>query len=47
VEALEQGRVPSAEERELQLGFPEAPADARGPRLLQDVESRHFAESVS
>ena len=47
VEALEQGRVPTAEERELQLGLPEAPTETRGPRLLQDVESRHFAESVS
>lgn len=48
VEALEQGRVPTAEERELQLGFPDTPADEpRGPRLLQDIESRHYAESVS
>ena len=47
VDALEQGRIPTAEERDLQLGFPEAPApEHRGPRLLQDVESRHFAESV-
>jgi transcriptional repressor NrdR len=48
VEALEQGRVPTAEERELQLGLPEGPApETRGPRLLQDVESRHYQESVS
>ncbi len=48
VEALEQGRIPTAEERELQLGFPDAPGtEPRGPRLLQDVESRHYQESVS
>ena len=47
VEALEQGRVPTAAERDLQLAFPEAEEAPRGPRLLQDVESRHFAESVS
>ena len=48
VEALEQGRVPSVEERELQLGFPDSSAAGpRGPRLLQDVESRHYRESVS
>ncbi|WP_343384979.1 transcriptional regulator NrdR [Candidatus Amarobacter glycogenicus] len=47
VDALEQGRVPTAEERELQLGLPEpAPAEPRGPRLLQDVESRHYVESM-
>jgi len=45
VEALETGRVPSIEERELQLSLPDA-TQPRGPRLLQDVESRHFAESV-
>ena len=47
VEALESGRVPTAEERDLQLSFPDASPEVRGPRLLQDVESRHFAESVS
>jgi transcriptional repressor NrdR len=47
VEALEQGRVPTAEERELQLGFPEPAEEPRVPRLLQDVESRHYQESVS
>ncbi|MCC6960508.1 MAG: transcriptional repressor NrdR [Dehalococcoidia bacterium] len=46
VEALESGRVPSIEERDLQLALPDATAEPRGPRLLQDVESRHFAESV-
>jgi transcriptional repressor NrdR len=47
VEALESGRIPTPEERELQLAFPDADPEPRGPRLLQDVESRHFAESVS
>jgi transcriptional repressor NrdR len=48
VEALEQGRIPTAEERDLQLGFPEpSNPEPRGPRLLQDVESRHYQESVS
>lgn len=47
VEALEQGRVPSLEERELQLGLPEPAEEPRGPRLLQDVESKHYQESVS
>ena len=48
VEALEQGRVPTIEERELQLGFPEtATPEPRGPRLVQDIESVHYAESVS
>jgi len=47
VEALEAGRVPTAEERSLQLSLPDVPDEPRGPRLLQDVESRHFAESVS
>jgi len=46
VEALESGRIPTAEERDLQLGFPE-PEPQRGPRLLQDVESLHVVESVS
>jgi transcriptional repressor NrdR len=44
VEALEQGRVPTQEERELQLSFPEAEQpEYRGPRLVQEIESRHFA----
>lgn len=48
VEALESGRVPTPEERELQLTLPEpGTPEPRGPRLLQDVESRHYAESVS
>ena len=48
VDALEQGRVPSQEERELQLALPEAEAARyRGPRLVQDLESRHYSESVS
>jgi len=47
VEALESGRVPTQEERDLQLALPDTPPEVRGPRLLQDVESRHFAESVS
>ena len=47
VEALESGRVPTPEERDLQLAFPDAAPEVRGPRLLQDVESRHYAESVS
>ena len=48
VEALESGRVPTPEERDLQLSFPEGETpEPRGPRLLQDVESRHYAESVS
>lgn len=48
VEALETGRVMTAEERDLQLSFPDAPpTEPRGPRLLQDVESRHYAGFVS
>jgi transcriptional repressor NrdR len=47
VEALEEGRVPTVEERNLQLALPEVAEEPRGLRLLQDVESRHFAESVS
>jgi len=47
VDALESGRVPTAEERNLQLSLPDVVEEPRGPRLLQDVESRHFAESVS
>ena len=48
VEALQEGRVASLQERTLQLSLPdtpgeEAPAPQR-PRLLQDVESVHFAE---
>lgn len=45
VEALEAGRVPTLEERTLQLAFPgEEPA---GPRLLQEIESRHFGETIA
>ncbi|HMO95469.1 MAG TPA: transcriptional regulator NrdR [Tepidiformaceae bacterium] len=49
VEQLEQGRVQTVEERTLQLALPdtEPSASQSGPRLLQDIESRHFAESVS
>ena len=44
VEALEQGRVPTPEERELQLSFPEGEQpEYRGPRLVQDIESLHLA----
>ena len=44
VEALEQGRVPTQEERELQLSFPQdEQPEYRGPRLVQEIESRHFA----
>ena len=45
VTALEEGRIASFEERNLQLPLPGDP-DAREPqppRLLQDVESRHYA----
>lgn len=46
LEALEEGRVPSVEERSLQLPLI-GNGDERAfrPRVLQDVESRHFAES--
>jgi transcriptional repressor NrdR len=47
VEALETGRVPTQQERDLQLSFPDEEPNPRGPRLLQEVESRHYAESVS
>ena len=45
VVALEEGRVLTIEERTLQLPLlgDSNDADAR-PRLLQDIESRHFAE---
>lgn len=46
VEALESGRVPTPEERDLQLAFPDATPEVRGPRLLQDIEGRHYVESV-
>ncbi len=46
VEALESGRVPTLEERSLQLPFPDGEGDEAGPRLLQDVESRHYAETA-
>lgn len=44
--ALEEGRVPTAEERSLQLPLPGDDDRPPRPRLLQDIESRHFAESV-
>jgi transcriptional repressor NrdR len=48
VEALEQGRIPTAEERDLQLSLPEVPEpEYRGPRLVQGAEARRLAESVS
>ncbi|MEP6870966.1 MAG: transcriptional regulator NrdR [Anaerolineaceae bacterium] len=46
VEALETGRVPTLEEKTLQLALPGDEPDSRRPRLLHDVESRHVAESV-
>jgi transcriptional repressor NrdR len=47
LQALEDGRVPTAEERSLQLPLPGEDEDRPPrPRLLQDVESRHFAESL-
>ncbi len=47
VVALEEGRIASFDERNLQLPFPGDSNDGEPrPRLLQDVESRHFA-SVS
>lgn len=45
VEALETGRVQSLEERNLQLALPGE--DQPGPRLLQDVESRHYSETMA
>ena len=48
VVALEEGRIATLEERNLQLPLPGAPDEREPrPRLLQDVESRHYAESVS
>ncbi len=47
VEALENGRVLTLEEKTLQLSLPGDEPDPSVPRLLHDVESRHFAESVS
>lgn len=47
VEALESGRIPTAEEKSLQLALPADDPEPERPRLLHDVESRHFAESVS
>ena len=47
VEALETGRVPTLEEKSLQLSLPTEDPEPNRPRLLHDVESRHFAESVS
>jgi transcriptional repressor NrdR len=46
--ALEEGRVASLEQRTLQLPLPGEPTDHElRTRLLQDIESRHYAESVS
>ncbi|MGE5594450.1 MAG: transcriptional regulator NrdR [Hyphomicrobiales bacterium] len=47
VEALEEGRVASLQERTLQLPLPDGAAEERprGPRLLQEIESKHFSES--
>ncbi|MBA4180270.1 MAG: transcriptional repressor NrdR [Anaerolinea sp.] len=47
VEALESGRVPTAEEKSLQLALPADDPDPGRPRLLHDAGSRQFAESVS
>ncbi len=47
VQALEEGRVPTAEERSLQLALPASENDRpQRPRLLQDVESRHYGEPL-
>ena len=46
VEALETGRVPTLEEKTLQLALPGDKPNPSRPRLLHDVESRHVAESV-
>lgn len=47
LEALEQGRVPTVEERSLQLPLIAAGEERPArPRVLQDIESRHFAESA-
>jgi transcriptional repressor NrdR len=46
--ALEEGRVPTVDEKTMQLPLPgagEERAPAR-PRLLQDIESRHVATSM-
>lgn len=47
VEALETGRVATLEERTLQLPLPGDESGGVRARVLQDVNSRHFAESVS
>lgn len=47
VEALETGRIPTLEEKSLQLALPGDEPDPSRPRLLHDLESRPFAESVS
>ena len=47
VEALETGRVQTLEEKSLQLALPSEDPEPGRPRLLHDVDSRHFAESVS
>ena len=47
VEALESGRVATLEERTLQLPLLGDESGGVRARVLQDVNSRHFAESVS
>lgn len=48
VVALEEGRIATLEERNLQLPLPgEADASDARPLILQDIESRHYAVSVS
>jgi len=45
--ALEEGRVPTVEERSLQLSLLGGDNDQPPrPRLIQDVESRHYAEAI-
>ena len=46
VEALEAGRVPTLEEKSLQLTLPADESEVPRPRLLHGVESRPFVESV-
>lgn len=47
VEALETGRIPTLEEKTLQLALPGDDPGPSVPRLLHDVESHHFVGSVS
>ena len=46
VVALEEGRVQTVEQRTLQLPLPGSDDEESRPRLLQDVESRHYAEAM-